>query len=471
MQVASALAALKPRKVIPIVPYSVKGRYRSIKTALLVVAYAVYFLLPWLTWHGNKRVGQPLLIDLHALRVNFFDLVIFPHDLIILVGILILGVVLMFMTATLYGRVFCGFFCIQTLWTDAFRWIERAVQGEAQARIRLQKQPWTLNKVVKVGLTHLLWLALSFATALTFALYFLDAPVLFARIFAGTAPMAAYVTVIALTAATYIAAGLAREQICRVACPYGKFQTAMQDAHTVTVFYDRSRGERQLGRTAPKAELKTAGERAAQGYGDCVDCSYCVNVCPTGVDIRKGFQIDCIACGLCVDACDTIMDRLQLPHGLIRFSSDAAAAGNRRRINPKAWGYSAVLAGMLGFVFYTAGTLTPFDATVQHQAQPLMIRLANGDIKNRYVVRITNKTAQPAEYELRAEGMLPGTLGGGNVWTVPAGKTYTQLVNVVLPEEAARNTRLVRLVLMQRGRPHDAKTMEISYYSGLAAKF
>lgn len=470
MQVASTLAALKPRKVIPIVPYSVKGRYRSIKTALLVIAYSVYFSLPWLTWHGNTRTGQPLLIDLHALRVNFFDLVIFPHDLIILVGILILGVVMMFMAAALYGRVFCGFFCIQTLWTDAFRWVERAVQGEAQARLRLQKQPWNLNKIARVGLTHLLWLTLSFATALTFTLYFLDAPILFSRIFAGTAPMAAYVTIIALTAATYIAAGLAREQICRVACPYGKFQTAMQDAHTVTVFYDRSRGERQRGRTAPKAELKDMSQRAAQGYGDCVDCGYCVNVCPTGVDIRKGFQIDCIACGLCVDACDTIMDRLQLPRGLIRFSSDAAVADNRRRINPKAWGYSAVLAGMLAFVFYTARTLTPFDASVQHQAQPLMIRLANGDIKNRYILRITNKTSQTAEYVLRAEGLSEHALDGRGLWTVPAGKTYTQLVSVVLPEEAARNTRQVKLVLMERGHPRDAKALEISYYSGLSAK-
>jgi len=463
--------ALLPRKVIPIVPYSVKGRYRNIKSLILVVAYAVYFAMPWLTWHGGKRTGQPILIDLATLRVNFFDLVIFPHDLIILVGILILAVVALFMTATLYGRLFCGFFCFQTLWTDAFRWIERAVQGEAPARQRLRKQPWTTEKAAKLGLTHALWLLLAFATALTFPLYFLDAPVLFAKIFHGTAPVAAYITVTALTASTYIAAGLAREKICLVACPYGKFQTAMQDSSTLTVVYDRDRGERTLGRaSAAAAGLKDPAARAEKGHGDCVDCNYCVNVCPTGVDIRKGFQIDCISCGLCVDACNNIMDSLRLPHGLIRFDQMEAKANRTRRFNVKALGYSTVMAGMLGYVIYSASTLTPFDATVQHQRQPLVTQLSNGDLRNRYVLSITNKTTQKAQYVLRAEGVPDQALSGTSQVQIPAGKTYTQMFNVVLPEKTAMNTNRFKLILMQQGRPEALKTFELTYYSGISRK-
>jgi len=467
MQAAEAKQPLFAKKVIPITPYSVKGRYRNIKSLILAIAYAVYFALPWLTWHGDQRTGQPLLIDLATLRVNFFDLVIFPHDLILLVGMLILGVVLLFIAASLYGRMFCGFFCFQTLWTDAFRFIERMVQGEAQARLRLRKQPWTMEKVAKLGVTHALWLLLSFATALTFALYFLEAPVLFVNIFNGTAPAAAYIAVVTLTATTYVAAGLAREQICLVACPYGKFQTAMQDAGTLTVMYDQSRGERTLGRSAPRAELKQAAVRAEKGVGDCVDCNYCVNVCPTGVDIRKGFQIDCIACGLCVDACDTIMDSVNMPRGLIRFDRGQTAAGSRRRFNAKTAGYSAVLAGMLGFVIYTANTLTPFDATVQHHAQPLVTRLSNGDLKNRFIVRITNKTTAKAQYVLRVEGLPEKSLSGSTRLAIPAGKTYTQTFNVVLPEKTAQTTEKFKLILTQQGHPRAAKSFSLSYYSAI----
>ncbi len=470
MQPLSGVSAFKPRKVIPIVPYGVKGHYRNIKSLLLIIAYTVYFSMPWVTWNGAQRVGQPILIDLKTLRVNLFDLVIFPHDMPIFVGILILGVLMLFISASLYGRMFCGFFCFQTLWTDAFRWIERLVQGEAPARLRLSKQPWTLGKIVKVSTTHLLWLLLAFATALTFALYFLEAPVLVARIFDGTAPIAAYTTVVVLTATTYVAAGWAREKVCLVACPYGKFQTVMQDSHTLTVNYAHDRGERTQGRAAPSAELKIAAVRAEKGFGDCIDCNYCVNVCPTGVDIRKGFQIDCISCGLCVDACDTIMDSIHLPRGLIRFNRGSTKNTRPLWLNPKAVGYSAALAIMLAFVIHMANARTPFDATVQHYAQPLVIRMANGDLQNRYILRITNKTTEKAHYILHVKGLPEEALSGSTQLLVPAGKTYTQTFNVVLPEETAANTEKFKLILMQAGRQGGEKTFDITYFSGLLRK-
>lgn len=460
MQAETLTAAATARKVIPIVPYGVRGRYRNLKSLVLAIAYLAYFSLPWLTWHGRERTGPPILIDVGTLRVNLFDLVIYPNDLIIVVGLLVIGVALLFLVSALYGRLFCGFFCIQTLWTDAFRFIERLLQGEAQARLRLRKQPWSLNKAVRLGATHALWLLLSLASALTFAMYFVEAPLLLAGMLDGSAPLAAWNTVAVLTATTYVAAGLAREQVCLVACPYGKFQTAMQDSGTLTVSYDRLRGERALGRAAPRPQLREAAMRATQGYGDCVDCNYCVNVCPTGVDIRKGFQIDCISCGLCVDACNTIMDSLRLPRGLINFRT-----AERRRLNGRTWGYLGLLAGMLGFVIYTAGSVTPFDASVQHHAQPLVTRLSNGDLKNRYILRITNKTPTSAHYELRAEGLPPGSLSGAVRPVVPAGKTYTQVFNVVLPEPAARATRGFRLTILQVGRSDGARSFSLPYFA------
>jgi cytochrome c oxidase accessory protein FixG len=320
--------------------------------------------------------------------------------------------------------------------------------------------------VLKLGTTHALWLLLAFASALTFTLYFLDAPVLFARLFTGTAPAAAYIAVVALTATTYVAAGLAREDVCRVACPYGKFQTAMQDANTLTVVYDSQRGERALGRAAQRAEIKQPGSREQHGVGDCISCNYCVNVCPTGVDIRKGFQLDCISCGLCVDACNTIMDRVQLPRGLIRFAQGQDTLEGHRIFNAKALGYGGVLASMLGFVIYVAHTLEPFDATVQHHAQPLVTRMSNGDLKNRYIVRITNKTTEKAHYVLRVEGVPQEAVSGTTELQVPAGKTYTQTFSVVLPEKTALGTDKFRLILQQQGGATARKSFNLSYYAG-----
>lgn len=469
---AKAKPVIFEKTVIPIIPYNVKGRYRNIKNLILIFAYAMYFSIPWLTWHGALRTGQPILIDLNTLRMNLFDLVIFPHDLIILVGILILAVMLLFMMASLYGRLFCGFFCFQTLWTDAFRFIERMIQGEAQARLRLRKQPWGLKKIAKLGSTHMLWLLLSFATALTFPLYFLEAPVLFAKVFNGSAPAAAYITIITLTLSTYVAAGLAREQICLVACPYGRFQTAMQDQNTKTIVYDQNRGERALGRIAPGSALKSASVRAEKGYGDCIDCKYCLNVCPTGVDIRKGFQIDCISCGLCIDACNTIMDSMHLPRGLIRFgqSQSQNKEQEKRHFNKNVLGYSVVMASMLAFVIYTANTRTAFDVSVQHYRQPMFTQMSNGDIKNRYFVRITNKTTDAGQYSLHLQGVPEDALSGTTQYLVPAGKTYTQTFNVVLPEKSARNTEKLKLILRQEGHPDRVKTFDITYYSGLSVK-
>lgn len=471
MEAEIAGAGRAGKKVIPIVPYSVTGRYRTSKTFILTLAYLVYFLLPWLRWHGDARSGQAILFDLANARFYLFDLVLFPHDLIILTGVMVFAATLLFAAATLYGRIFCGFFCFQTLWTDAFRFIEKFIQGEAQARIRLHKQPWNLEKLCKLGATHALWLLLSFATALTFTLYFSDAHGLIASLFSGQATIAAYTTIVVLTGTTYVAAGLAREQICLVACPYGKFQSVMQDAATLTVVYDAQRGERSRGRIAPSKALKHAGTRQSQGYGDCIDCGYCVNVCPTGVDIRKGFQIDCISCGLCVDACNNIMDSVDLARGLIRFDQmpqqgrEAAAMTGSTWPGLKKAGYVSLLALSAGFVVYSASTLAPFNAVVQQQAQPLVIRLANGELKSRYTVRITNKSPQRETYIISARGLPAHALNGNRQFAIPAGKTYSNSFNVQLNASAAKRIRHFTIIIVPKNNPAAQKAFPLSYFS------
>lgn len=468
MQAEATLTRATPaRKVIPIVPYSVKGRYRNIKSIILNVAFGVYFLLPWLPW--SNQVGQALLFDIGSARFYLFNLVLYPQDLMVLVGIMVIAASLLFVSAAMFGRIFCGFFCFQTLWTDAFRFIEKWIQGEAQARKRLQQAPWSMKKITLIGSTHSVWLGLSFATAITFTLYFAEAGTLLRQVFAGEAAIAAYVTISVLTATTYVAAGFAREDICFVACPYGKFQGVMQDPSTVTVMYDQARGEGQQGRQAPTAKLKTVETRRELGFGDCIDCNYCVNVCPTGVDIRKGFQIGCISCGLCVDACNNIMDSLKLPHGLIRFDRDEhiqkPEERQQRWSQAKRVGYSALLIGSLAFTWHAISTLSPFTAIVQQQRQPLVIQLADGSLRNRYELRISNKSASAETYAIQVHGLPAESFKGNQEITIPAGKSYASSFSVSLTPALAASIPRFIVSVIPKTQPDAAENLTASYFA------
>ncbi len=363
----------------------------------------------------------------------------------ILMAIMVFAAALLFMSASLYGRIFCGFFCFQTIWTDAFRFIETLVQGEAQTRARLKKQPWHLIKIYKIGLTHLLWLILAIATGLTLTLYFGDSRTLFMQILHGTASAVIIQTIVIVAITTYTAAGIAREEICRVACPYGKFQAIMQDPSTKTVLYDVDRGERTFGRATPNKELKTASVRRDLGYGDCIACNYCVNVCPTGVDIRKGFQIDCISCGLCIDACDTIMKKIDLPTGLIRFDKmpqdkNFEVKVKTSSLNMLKTGYFAVLACSAIFIAHELVTLEPFSVQVQQQSQPLSTKLSNGDIRTGYNIRLTNKSAKEEEYKVYSNGLPENAVLQNNSFRVPPGKTYGNTTYVIMSPEDSQKT-------------------------------
>ena len=399
---------------IEIFPRSVKGRYRSIKTSILIFAYSVYFLLPWLRWERDVGPVQAILFDIEARRFYIFDLVVYAQDIFWLAGLLVIAAFLLFFVTGLAGRVFCGYFCFQTLWTDVFVFIERLVQGERNARIKLSKAPWSNEKVIKMGLTHFLWFFVSLLTGLSFTLYWGDAPELILQMIKGEAPFAAYATTLFLTLTTYVMAGLAREQVCSYMCPYARFQAVMFDSDTLIVAYDEHRGEREKGRQKPKKGLMTSAERDNADVGDCIDCGYCVQVCPTGIDIRNGMQYQCTSCALCIDACNTIMTSIKFPTGLIRYSSEHALDGKKTQLfKAKNIGYALTLITSIVLLVWSVATRSDIEMLVQQIRQPLSVTLSDGRIQNRYDVKINNKTAKPVIYTISIEGLKGAELDMG----------------------------------------------------------
>lgn len=391
---------------IEIFPRSVKGRYRSIKNSILVLAYAVYFLLPWLRWTREVGPEQAILFDIDGRRFYIFDLVVYAQDIFWLAGLLLIGAFLLFFVTGLAGRVFCGYFCFQTLWTDVFVFIERLVQGERNARIKLSQAPWTNKKIIKMGLTHFLWFAVALLTGLSFTLYWGNAPELLLQMVTGDAPFAAYATTLFLTMTTYVMAGLAREQVCTYMCPYARFQAVMFDPDTLIVAYDEKRGERENGRLKPKKGLMTSAERDNASVGDCIDCGYCVQVCPTGIDIRNGMQYQCTSCALCIDACNTIMTSIKFPTGLIKYSSEHALEGKKTQLfKAKNIGYALTLLATIILLVWSVATRSDLEMLVRQVRQPLSVTLSDGRVQNRYDIKINNKTTKPFTYRISIEGL------------------------------------------------------------------
>ncbi|SFD53875.1 cytochrome c oxidase accessory protein FixG [Thiohalospira halophila DSM 15071] len=408
---------------IPIHPRSVKGRFRNLKWGILILAYGVYFLLPWLRWDRTTGPSQAVQFDIPGRQFYLFDLTVFAQDIFWLAGLLIIGAWLLFFVTGIAGRVFCGYFCFQTLWTDVYILIERLVQGERPKRLRLSKGPWNSEKITKYGITHILWLAMAFLTGLTFTMYWTDAPTLVQQFFTGQAPYPAYFTTGFLTLTTYIMAGHAREQVCTYMCPYARFQSAMFNMDTLIVSYDTNRGEREQGRHKVAKGLKTPEERREKGYGDCIDCGYCVQVCPVGIDIRNGLQYQCISCALCIDACDNIMDQMGYPRGLVRYTSERELEGGKTHfLKPKNFGYAAAILVASGALIYSIATRAPMEFFAAQVRQPLSVTLSDGRIQNRYNLKVSNKTTEPIDYRIRLEGLQGASmdLGGYETITVEA---------------------------------------------------
>lgn len=429
-----------------VVPRSVHGPFRRFKSAVLWLAFAIYFLLPWLPWSRTDGIEQAVVFDIPGRRYMLFDLVVYPQDIFWLALILFIAAVLLFFVTALVGRAFCGYFCFQTLWTDLFIWVEHWLQGERPHRLKLARVSWSdREKLFKVGGTLLLWWLIAFWTALTFVLYFGYAPELLLQIFTGTAVPAAYITVLTLTLTTYLSAATLREHVCLYICPYGRFQSAMYDPETLTVHYDRARGEGEAGRIAARHGLRTQEERTASGHGDCIDCKLCVQVCPTGIDIRDGMQLGCIACGLCVDACNGIMARMHYAPGLIRYDSEANLQSPAPRPPRVDWrrlkviGYGVSLILMTAYLFYSINHRQSFEHSTQQIRQPLFVVLSEGQIRNRYQIRLTNLSGQDERYRISVRGVPAASLDLGNFEEVLVhnGKSVIVQASITLEPAAA----------------------------------
>ncbi len=463
------------QKRIPIYTRTVKGKFRDFKTGVLLLAFSFYFILPWIPWSRPNGAQQAVMFDLVSRRFFIFDLVIYPQDVFLLSPLLFIAATLLFFATGLVGRAWCGYFCFQTLWTDAFILIEHLIQGERPARLRLAKQPWNLEKILKVGGARGLMLLISFWTAYTFVAYFNHTPEFLYRFFAGASSSTVYFSVFALTVSTFLAAALAREQVCIYMCPYARFQSVMYEADTLVPAYEFQRGEGEAGRIAAKAGVHTQEERHAKGHGDCVDCGYCVQVCPTGVDIRNGLQYQCISCGLCIDACNNVMDKLGWERGLIRYDSERnlnakpPAEPHLNFMRLKVLGYLVALTLMTFMLVYRIMARTDFEVRISQVRQPLYVVLSDERVRNRYEFHIVNKTQHDERYLIEAEGLPPSALNLGptpNPVEIKAGKDLRFPVKVELDEHTAQGTHEFQFAVVPQSQPGKRETRHASFDSG-----
>ena len=419
MNAANGLVAGPPEsfeKRKSVFPKAVDGTFRRLKWAVMAFALAVYYITPWIRWdRGPYAPYQAVLIDLANRRFYMFSIEIWPHEFYYVTGLLIMAGIGLFLVTSAVGRAWCGYACPQTVWTDLFQHVERFVDGDRNAQIRLQKSSWNFTKLRKRLSKWAIWLFIAFWTGGAWIMYFADAPTLTVDFWSGNAAFVAYGTVAFLTATTFIFGGFMREQVCIYMCPWPRIQTAMMDENSLTVTYKEDRGEpRSLGIKKALAQ--------PDAFGDCIDCNQCVAVCPTGIDIREGPQIGCITCALCIDACDKVMEQVGRPRGLIDYATlddaehDKAHEAHKPILKTlfrprtilyfSAWG--AVGLAML----FAVGTRSRLDLSALQDRNPLYVQLSDGSVRNNYTIKIRDMQSRPRDFEIGMVG-----LDGAVMWT------------------------------------------------------
>ena len=395
-------ALYKAREAI--YPKLVSGNFRTIKWTVLIFALAVYYILPWLRWdRGPNAPDQAVLADFAGGRFYFFFLEIWPQEIYYITGLLILSALALFLVTSLFGRVWCGYACPQTVWTDLFIAVERLFEGDRNARIKLDRSPLTFNKAWRKLGKHTVWLFISFATGGALIMYYHDAPTLFANFFTGHAELSAYVFAGILTFTTYALAGTMREQVCTYLCPWPRIQAALTDEDALNVTYRWDRGE-------PRGKHKKG--TSWDDRGDCIDCNACVVACPVGIDIRHGDQLECIHCALCIDACDDIMKRVDRPTGLIGYDTtknvQARADGLKPKyklLRPRVIIYAFLIIFISCLMLYGLSTRSTFELNVIKDRAPPFVELSNGDVRNGYSVKLVNKRNEDREVRLSVSGI------------------------------------------------------------------
>jgi cytochrome c oxidase accessory protein FixG len=455
-----------------IYPQSVSGTFRRIKWAAVIVTLGIYYLLPFVRWdRGANAPSQAVLIDFPNSRFYFFFIEIWPQEVYYLTGLLILASMLLFLMNAVAGRVWCGYLCPQTVWSDLYFAIERLVEGDRRENMQRDRKRWTLETYARKGVKHFLWLIVAWWTGGAWVLYFADAPTLVKELTFGTAPFVAYLWIGILTVTTYTLAGHMREQVCVYMCPWPRIQAALTDEYALNVTYRYDRGE-------PRSAAAKAKQLRAQGIpaGDCVNCKQCVHVCPTGVDIRQGPDHGCIQCGLCIDACDAMMKKLGRATGLIAYDTDVNI---KRRLEGKPGFvkimrlrtvlYAAIIAVAGGIMIFTLATRESEGISVMHDRNPMFVRLSDGSARNAYTIRIVNKQLKKREFALSFNGppaALIDIVGAapredGEPW-IDVGPDQTRELRVVVtdyglppPPKTAVVFRLTDIATGQQAIAHD----------------
>ena len=417
-----------------IYPRSVSGLFSQWRWALVWLTQIVFYGLPWLEWNSRQAV----LFDLEARRFYIFNLVLYPQDFIYLTGLLVISALALFLFTAVAGRLRCGYACPQTVYTEIYLWIEKKVEGDRAARMRLDQSPLSLQKFGKKWLKHGLWIAFGLWTGFTFVGYFTPIRELAALSLAASLGPWQTFWIFFYGFATYGNAGFMREQVCKYMCPYARFQSAMFDKDTMIVTYDEKRGE-------PRGARSKKADPAALGLGACVDCTLCVQVCPTGIDIRKGLQYECIGCGACIDVCDDVMDKVGYPRGLIKYSTENGVANGwstsqmlRRALRPRVLVYSGILLLITVAVMVSLFMRTPLKVDVIRDRGALARMVEQRRIENVFRLQIMNATESPQRYVITVSG-LPGiTLNSEAEIEVLPTEVRSAAVRVQIPPDAAK---------------------------------
>ena len=433
-----------PRKIIPlkpvfdpeakVYPRTIKGVFTRWRWIFVWLTQLVFYGLCWLPWHGR----QAILLDIDQRKFYFFDLVLWPQDTIYLVLLMVLGALALFLFTAVAGRLWCGYSCPQTVYTEIFLWFEKVIEGERPQRIKLDAAPWTPRKLAIKTAKHAIWMVFSLWTGFTFVGYFTPIHDLARDIYSLSPGAWSSFWVGFYALATYSNAGFLREQMCRQICPYARFQFVMFDPDTLIIAYDTERGESRGARAK-------AVDHRAQGLGDCVDCGICVQVCPTGIDIRNGLQNECIGCAACIDACDQVMDKMDYPRGLIRYSTENAVSQRyrpmdivRRAFRPRVIIYGAVLMLLTAATAWSLATRIPLKVNVLKDHGTLSREADDGSINNIYELKIMNTSDQTRTFRLSIAGIDGLRLENNRPTTVKGGEMGSQTIVLSADPGAAK---------------------------------
>ncbi|WP_169568398.1 cytochrome c oxidase accessory protein CcoG [Sneathiella limimaris] len=416
-------------------PKKATGTFRQLKWIIMGITLAIYYVTPWIRWdRPGGAPDQAVMIDLEHNRFYFFFIELWPQEVYYITGILIVAALSLFLVTSLFGRAWCGYSCPQTVWTDLFIFVERAIEGDRNARLRLDKAPMSFDKIRKRVSKHIIWLLIGLFTGGAWVFYFADAPTLLQDLVYFDARPIAYTTIAVLTATTYVFGGMMREQVCTYMCPWPRIQGAMIDEESLSVTYHEKRGE-------PRGPHKK--DDSWEGRGHCIDCNQCVAVCPMGIDIRDGAQLECITCALCIDACDSVMEKIGLPKGLISYdtytgqkTAEPIKKLNVRFIRPRTIAYAALLCVVGSIMLFTLLTRSELDVNVIRDRNPLFVQLSDGTIRNGYTVKILNKLHETRRYQIQVEG-----LETSNIWLQTEGPRNHDMI-VRVPGDAVSAVKL-----------------------------